>query len=424
MTRWQALALALIVASGCTTPRDADPSIDLLVHAHRVITGNGGTRGETWITLVDGRISEVSDTPPEGRANETFEVSPDETLLPGLIETHAHLLSHPDFTKDSDRAMAAFLEDTLPEILQEYLEAGFTTVADNGDPWPAIRDVRDRIAEGEWAGPRILAFGPILTGIDGHPAGNIYGDNTWGRERGARELDDPEEARRVVDRLVDDGVDGIKVAYDGNPQPRMKSAVMAAIIDESRILGVPVFVHAGTAGEALESVEAGGSRLVHVPTESDVAGTGLVGFLVSNGIGVATTLGASGAEGHFRVATGTPDPNYATTRSNLKQLADAGVLLAYGTDNTNVFDAGHVLEVELGALEDAGMTPETILAAITGSGARYLLLGDELGTIEPGKRADLLVVRGNPLEDPATLRNVVAVFRDGAILVDHRRTRQ
>lgn len=415
------LALILILASGCATPPDNAP--DLLIHAGRVITGTGDTLGETWVAVADGRITEVSDRRPEARADQTLELSPDETLLPGLIETHAHLLSHPDFTKDSDAAMAAFLERTLPEILEGYLEAGFTTVADNGDPWPEIREVRDRIARGEWPGPRILTLGPILTGIDGHPAGNIYGDNVWGRQRGARELDDPDEARRVVDRLVDEGVDGIKVAYDGNPQPRMEPAVLAAILDEARILGVPVFVHAGTAEEALEAVTAGAARLVHVPTESDVRATGLIDLLVSRGIGVATTLGASGQYGHFRVSTGTPDPKYDTTRSNLRQLADAGVLLAYGTDNTNVFGAGRVLEVERRALEDAGLTRAEILRALTAGGARYLFLDDELGAIEPGKRADLLVVRGDPLADLSALGNVVTVFGDGVALVDHRGTR-
>lgn len=418
MRRW--LALACLLLPGCARPAFDAPAVDLLIHAARVVTGTGDVLDETWVTVVDGRVGQISPAPPEARAERVFELEPDQTLLPGLIETHAHLLSHPDFTKDSDAAMAAFIEGTLPGILQGYLEAGFTTVTDNGDPWPAIREVRNRTAQGAWSGPRLLTLGPILTGIDGHPAGNIYGDNRWGRERGTRELDDPNEARRIVDRLVEEGVDGIKVAYDGNPHPRMKPVVLGAILDQARIRDVPVFVHAGTAEEALEAVEAGASRLVHVPTESDVRATGLIDLLVSQGIGVATTLGASGPDGHFRVSTGTPDPNYVLTRSNLKQLADAGVLLAYGTDNTNVFDAGRVLKVEGKALEDAGLTRAEILRALTQSAARYLFLEDELGTIESGKRADLLVVRGNPLEDLSALGNVVAVVGHGVVLVDHR----
>ena len=107
-------------------------------------------------------------------------------------------------------------------------------------------------------------------------------------------------------------------------------------------------------------------------------------------------------------------------RQNLAALLGAGFLVAFGTNNTGNESVSSAFLTEMQALQDAGMTSSQVLTALTAGAAEHLGRLNELGTIEVGKRADLLIVDGDPMTDLTALTNVVAVVKDGALIVDYR----
>ena len=141
----------------------------------------------------------------------------------------------------------------------------------------------------------------------------------------------------------------------------------------------------------------------------------LVDRVAAAGVAVATTISGSGP------FWGRPEsPTFEPRKVNVAALAGSGALVAFGTDNAGDWPVKVALAAEIDSLLQAPLTPGQVLAALTVNAAAYLGRSDELGTIEIGKRADLLIVDGDPLADLEALKNVVAVVKDGALIVDYR----
>jgi len=327
-------------------------------------------------------------------------------VLPGLIDCHVHLfLTSLDLAAQVRAPFGlAFYEAARNAALT--LAAGVTTVRDAGGADAGIRVAQER---GLIAGPRIQTAISILSPTGGHADGSqpsgcsvpfLFGPFP-GRPAGV--VDGPEEIRKKVRELIREGADVIKVAVTGGVlSPRddpfhahFRDDELTVLLAEATAAGRPVMAHAHTPAGIKAALRAGVRSIEHGtvldPEAVDLMakkGTWLVptlsaGHAVLDPDGIGASLSAEQLGQGRRLA--------AEHLASLKLAIDAGVPIAMGTDAGVAPHGDNLHELEL--LVDAGLTPARALHAATGAAAKLLGLYDELGTIQPGKRADLVLVR-------------------------------
>jgi len=351
------------------------------------------------------------------------------TVVPGFIDVHVHfggfVVDDPDWQFSYWSAFPFFLDAVsgFKKRRTLALGSGVTTVRSAGDNHPQILRLRDRIRAGKLVGPEIVAAGPIFTAPGGHPAGTIYKDNRYVVEHATRQVDDPDEARAGVQRLASDGVDQIKAVYGAvnpfdldHPVPKLKRRVLQALVDEAHRCGLPAMVHVGTAKDAIEAVSAGADSLEHgiLPgADSPECPAELLGAMADRGTFFVPTLSAAWAMKRMFPAA---------LRNTMRWVADmhrAGVSIALGTDaGAPGVVIGRAAHRELGLLVEAGLTPSEAIAAGTRNAAGVIRRADHLGTIGPGRQADLVAVAGDPLENIRMTREVRLVLKNGAVVVN------
>jgi imidazolonepropionase-like amidohydrolase len=237
-------------------------------------------------------------------------------------------------------------------------------------------------------------------------------------------VDGPDEMRRMVRTLVRMGADVIKVATSGGVvSPRDKPthahfrpSELEVLVEEANAAGIWVMAHAQAAPGIKNAIRAGIRSIEHGIYLDDEAislmlerGTWLVPTLVApRGVLDAAAAGASIPE----AAIGKAKEVVEIHRDAFRRAVDAGVKVAMGTDS-GVTPHGQNLR-ELALMVEGGMTPAQALVATSRSAAELMGLSDELGTLEPGKRADLVVVDGDPLDVATLTERVEAVYQDGA----------
>ena len=381
------------------------PAQDLVISNARILDGTGGVIEQGSIVVSDGRIVSVSAGDPEARG--VLEIDAQGmTVMPGMIETHVHLLLV-DRTLENQEALDEWIEQELPGDLNGYLESGFTTALSNGDHPSSILAVKRRIEIGELRGPRLLVSGPVFTGPDGHPATTVCGGfPSFCRASLAVEVDDAEIARARVRELAEAGVDAIKAVYEPGPGSVSKMAddVLAAIAEEAQLHGLPLIVHARPQ-DALRVVELGAKRLVHPPLVGALERSSAVERLRGASIPFSTTFFPWMAQIPEMLAT-------------MRALWDGGVTIAFGTDRFLNNPADDISR-EIEALNRV-LSPAEIITALTHNAATYLDLSDEIGSLEPGKLADIVIIDGDPITNISDLANVEVVIQGGQIVVDNR----
>ena len=395
----------------------------------RLIDGTGAGPLEHAIVRIEaGRISEVGradGTPPPGAID-----LGGRTLLPGLIDAHAHVssdtLRSPGFGPPPPlhgelprpRALGYFI---LAKAARAMLDAGVTTVRDVGSYDDEGIALREAVRLGIVEGPRILCCGRIISATA--PGGAIF-------KTMYREADGPDDMRRAVREQLRRGADFIKLMATGarsvvaeDPEPaQMTAAECRAIIDEAHRLGVRVAAHAeGLAGTRM-AVEEGVDTVEHgLSLHREPA---LLEAMAERGIVLVPTLStfhdlADRFTGDFapelvEQAKRQKDEAYST----LVAARDAGVTLAMGHDSGPPGDNA----IELVRMVEGGLTPiEGIVAATRGSATA--LGRDDLGTVTTGAVADLLVVDGDPLADIRVLNDrarVWLVVQEGRIVAGDR----
>jgi len=390
---------------------------NLVINNARIIDGNGRTFEQGSLVIRDGRIVSISESAVFG---EGVRIDADGmTVMPGLIDTHRHLFAgvveRPLFYGDR-------LQTAMIPVLEGLLEKGLTTVLSPTDPLPAIFALRQRIADGELKGPRLLTVGPAFTAPDDWPV-QICRDDVQCRSLMMVEVNDPSQAQARVAEIAALGVDAIKVVYDSNivPSVRLDDQVFEAIAEEARRQNLDTIVHVGTVEEMLTVVRLGADRLVHVPAFGRIAETDGAVKLREAGVPVTTTVSwYSPAIEEARGVERSPEQvtMLADALANIRHIWDEGVIVAFGTDNPPPLGPTEFI-VEVQELS-AVLSPEEIIMSITRNAAMYLNLGDELGTLESGKIADIVIIDGDPLADIMTLANVKVVIQSGRVAVDNR----
>ncbi|MGK7391053.1 MAG: amidohydrolase family protein [Candidatus Cyclobacteriaceae bacterium M2_1C_046] len=413
------------------------PEADLIITNARIIIGTGEVIENGTILIKGNRILSIEKQGVSAEGSNIVDAG-GKTILPGLIDTHIHLLIE-DMTSQprSREELESFIRNRLPDRLQAYLKTGITSVMSTGDFWPAIKGVRDSIRSGSLSGPRIFTSGPVFTVPGGHPAvticGSLFneeGNNPWCREHIAVEVDTPLEARNAVDKLARQGVDFIKMVYDDTSPPnveQLKTEVMKEIIAASHEQGLQVYAHINKIEDAVIAVESGLDGLVHTPKASQpIQRDMLVEMIQVNNITTTTTsvdldnlrlrFASEGKENISKWFKKTLSDQQLTI-AQLATVSDH--LINLGTDTPQLMpEEAYYREIEL-AIE-AGLTPDQVIKAATRNAAAHMGQENDLGTVEAGKLADLILVDGNPLEDISLLQNIKLVIKDGEIVIDNR----
>ena len=347
-------------------------------------------------------------------------------IMPGLIDCHVHCGGIIDLKPDRPAFVGREESCDYADMRECSIAAGVTTSRSVGDCFPDIVQVRDEIAAGKLYGPRLFTTGPLFTAPGGHPASTIMGGcRKEIVESATRCMDVPRQAREEVKKLADGGVDYIKAILASlnifdypNTFPMLSRKVLEAIADEAHRHGLRVVVHAEDPATALEAAEAGADSIEHIcttPAGPEIPDN-LVELLLERDIYVVPTLSIiSVSDGVLR---GVP-ARLGDLKKGVKKLYDAGVNISAGTDAGGPDCRwGEVLHMEMELMESAGMATMDVIVAATRKAAENLGKADELGTIEKGKLADVIVVSGDPLKNISDTRNVRLVIKDGKIMFD------
>jgi imidazolonepropionase-like amidohydrolase len=393
----------------------------ILFRGGRVFDGTGSPLAEADVVVEAGRIVEVG----VGLDGDEAVDAGGCALLPGLFDCHVHVMVTSVGLLQVLEQPFSYQFYAAARNLERTLDRGITTVRDASG---ADLGVKQAVEDGLISGPRLRISVTALSQTGGHVDGwHASGQVTHlitphpGRPTGI--VDGPEAMRRKVRELRRAGADVIKVCTSGgvlSPRDDPRHAhfdldELRACVAEARAGGLEVMAHAqGTQG-IKNAVRAGIRSIEHGVYLDDEAismmleaGTWLVPTLVApQGVLEAAASGASLPETVLRKARETVEAH----RDSFRRAVAAGVRIAMGTDSA-VTPHGENLR-ELALMAEGGMKPEEVLVATTSSAAELLGLDGELGTIAPGKRADLVMVGGDPFDLAALPDSIRGVWKDG-----------
>ncbi|MGD8867099.1 MAG: amidohydrolase family protein [Gemmatimonadales bacterium] len=347
------------------------------------------------------------------------------TLLPGLIDSHVHLSGIRTRISDGSRELGwlAYLwrfVKRFPERRRSFIEAGVTTAKSLGDPYPWVVKFAQRIERHELGGPRIFVGGPMFTAPGGHPVANLrrvgQGDTSYIAQI-TRQLTDPQEARAAVEQIAP-RVDFINVVLETRNDPsltRLPAVLVNATVSAAHAHGLPVLIHVSDVASVELAVAAGGDGIEHVPYDQPID-TLLLNRLREADFTVVPTLQA--LEQSLTETLG-DTLSARRARENTRRIYRAGIPLVAGSDAPSPGTAfGFTLHEELRNFVEVGMTPAEAISAATAAAAKHLGLATELGSIAPGKWADVVAVGGDPLVDITALSELYLVIADGQVLLD------
>ena len=376
-----------------------------------VFTGNGRIIDNGTVVVEDGRIVEVA----EGAVSldgEATKIDLDgDMLLPGLIDCHVHL--NMDGSPDP---MSKFMGQSIPENTlhaadnaKQTLMAGITAVRDLGGANGVDLTVRDAVKSGLIQGPRIVAAAEVICMTGGH-----------GWQLGGCEADGPDEVRKAARKQIKAGADVVKFMATGGVltpgvepgSAQLTEEELRAGIEEAHKAGRKTATHAqGTQG-ILNALKAGIDSIEHGFFLTDE----IVEMMVKNGTAFVPTISAL-----FHILRGGRKggvPEFAMVKTeavkedhekSIDLARRAGVKIGMGTDAGTPFNLHGNNAWELELMVELGFSPTEALCAGTGVAAEIIGLGDSLGTVEAGKLADLIVVKGDPLTDVGLLKAGKAV---------------
>ena len=408
----------------------------VLVQAGRLLDRPGqAPRGPSTLLIRNGVVEAVRDGFVGAEAMPGARVVDlrDRFVLPGLIDSHVHLVSD----RAGQEGLLAQFTDSLParsyeaaENARKTLMAGFTTVRNLGDDGGVTLALRDAIARGTQPGPRIIDAATSISTTSGHMDGRL-GLNDELRETIAHDnvCNDVASCREAVRIQIGRGADVIKIATTGGVNSRIGAGLGAqmfedearALIETAHLYGKKVAVHAHGADGIDMALRLGADSIEHGTIFDDET----IGLFRRSGAYYVPTL--STVNGYRERLAANPDAyppevlpkilwRISITGESLRRAVPAGVKIAFGTDAGVSKHGRNADEFEL--MVANGMTPATSIEAATVNAADLLGLSAEVGSLEPGKRADLIAVQGDPLSDVTVLKSVGFVMRGGVVFKD------
>ncbi len=369
---------------------------NLVITNARIIIGNGTVIDRGSIVIRNGRLASVAAGTPNVSAVETIDAH-GMTAMPGFIDGHRHVNTGP----------------SEKQQMQELLDAGYTTVLSGGGPAEGNLSLKEHIDKGLIKGPRII------------PSGRVeLANNT------------PEKARAEVRALAAQGIKFVgEMALTPKPGPTAKELEnLRAIVDESKKVNVWVQIHAVSPQAMMAAVDAGVIKLVHTPhfgwlAQEDAQRVASAGVKQLSTIGFGVPVfGVFANDNKPRFRDGKPWPEAILDGEgrgreagykavNARTSWDAGVVYGYGTDTNYQPKAG--LEHELKSL-NLMFSMQDIIKLMGPNTASYIEMSDQLGTLEAGKLADIVVLDGNPLEGYWNMLRTKLTIMGGVIVSDQR----
>jgi len=393
----------------------------LAIHGATLVDGTGAAaRPDSLVLIEDEKIVWVGPAAQAPASLEAFAPldAAGQTLLPGLVNCHVHLTFDPapqffPATALSDSLALAALRAARNARLA--LAAGETTVRDMAAKGGVVLDLARAIAQGLQAGPRIVAPGASICMTGGH---------AW---MIGREADGPAEVRKAVREQLKAGAGFIKLMATGGIMtpgtevgaPGLTEMEMAAGIEEAHKAGLRTAAHAhGTQG-IKNALRAGIDSLEH----GCVLDAEAVELLLRPGVFYVPTLTAvavivqNAEKGELGDAVGRKAGQLRAAHVASFQMARAaGARIAAGTDGGTPYNPHGGLVTELEMMVELGSTPLQAIQAATMVAAQVLGLADQIGSVEAGKQADLILVEGDPLADVRALRRLRAVIQAGRVV--------
>jgi imidazolonepropionase-like amidohydrolase len=426
--------LAFVALTSCGPDIQAD--VKAIVGA-TLIDGTGGAPIPESVVIVEGsQVRAVG-----SRATVPIPAGADKVdagglfVVPGLIDLHVHLGTTAGIKFDPNE----YNYDQVAKNLNAYLYFGVTTVRSVGterDAGFAAR--RTQRTRSPLVGARLFTAGRGFTARGGHPSQEIGAI--------ARQVSDPADARRQVAELARQEVDLIKIWVDDRlgQSPKISAEVRTAIIEEAKRLNIPVVAHIRTLADTEQLLKAGASGFLHMIRDTEDIPPRLLDECKARQIVFAPTLVRQELAWLFKdnpELTADPDlartldpgvvyavrdaakvrevaplarPEFERALRNTRRFAQAGIPIGVGSDGGSSGDfPGAMTHREIELLVRAGLSPAEAIVAATRNGALALGKLTELGTIEPGRKADLLLLRANPLDDVRHLRQIERIMQDG-----------
>lgn len=379
-------------------------------------------------------------------------------IIPGLIDSHIHffqsggLYTRPDVIDlrnhvPYEEEELQWIKDNLSDTFRRYLRSGITSVVDVGGPMWNF-NVREKAETTRYA-PTVAVAGPLISTYQ--PQALTTDDPP------IIEVQSGGEARSLVQQQAGHETDLIKIWYIVTRDRTVEDSlpIIEATVDESRAHGLRVSVHATQLETARAAVKAGADILVHSVNDREVDDE-FIHLLRENDVIYIPTMmvferypavfnqqiSMTKAEFHYahpdvlsslfdlrilpeedipqairqRMQSPQPVPDDRVEMRNLKRLHDAGVIVAAGTDAGNIGTLhGPALFYEFELMERSGLSPMDILITATVNGAKVMGKETDLGTIEAGKRADLVILNSNPLEAIANTADIRYVIKNGIV---------
>lgn len=407
-----------------------------VIQAGRLLDKPGqAPRGPSTLILRDGRIVEILPGKVDGPAGAKIVDLSDKFVLPGLIDSHVHL--------DSDAGgNAAFMEGlTSSDAVTAYrtlgnakktLMAGFTTVRNLGDGTGATLALRDFAASGEILAPRIVDAGRSISTTSGHMDGTLsLSEDLHSAINQENLCDGVESCRHAIRMQIRRGVDVIKIATTGGVNSRIGAGLgrqlfddeVKALVDTAHLYKKKIAVHAHGDDGINAALAAGADSIEHGTMLTDES----IKLFKKAGAYYVPTL--STVNGYIERLNANPNAyppdvlakvkwRIGVTGKSLEKAYPAGVKIAFGTDAGVSKHGRNADEFEL--MVKHGMSPMAAIQAATVNAADLLGVAADVGTLEPGKAADIIAVSGDPLSDVTVLKSVRFVMKGGQIAKDER----
>src|SRR6476661_3369438 len=377
------------------------------IRSVRVIDGTGQTTERATVIIRGSTIAAIGSdrdlAPPRGTCKIDGRGL---TLLPGLIDCHVHLClgAEPDVVDAIAKEPPALTLLKSSQAARRTLEAGFTTVRDVGSRDHSIFTLQRAINEELVPGPRIVAAGLVICMIGGHA--RFIG----------QEVEGAEQVRSAVRAQIAAGAAVIKVIASGGvltpgtspDQAQMTVDELRAAVDESQRAGRKVAAHAHGSSGMKNAIQAGVHSIEHATLMDGAAAT----LMKQQGVFMVPTLSALATTAACRLGCGVPDSVRDKAKAmtkrhqvSFKHALRDGIKIAMGTDAGTPFNFHGENAQELERMVAFGMSPMQTILSSTSAAARLIGIQDEVGTIEKGKQADLLLLKGNPLHRIDLLRD-------------------